>query len=643
MTTSTTPPPSRGSLLAKLVLGVLAGFVLALGFGAGALLAYQGQYAERIYPGVTVAGIDVAGLSRDAATARLERELAGYGTGTAVIDVDGIKVRIPYAALGRRADVATLVDLAWSVGRSEPDPIGRAARGVRGLLDGTRIDPLVVLDPTAVGIEVARAAGSVAQTPVSATATVTETGYSTTPASTGRGLPREEVARTLLERLVDPHAPATLALAFDPVRLEPFVSDAEVAAAVAVAERMAQDVVLAHGKDAWTIAAATVRSWITFSPTAEGDLRPTIAPTAPVTALTKLAKRIDRAPKDATFLVGRGSTPVGVVAGKNGLALDVAASAPLVARAVVDRGTAPATETPAPVPVAMTVVEPTLTTEEAQQAAPLMQRLSTWTTNFHRYEANGFGNNISIPTSDINGYVVQPGAIFDFWAALGPVTYERGYRDGGAILNGRTEPTGALAGGICSTSTTLFNAAARAGLEILERANHYYYIDRYPLGLDATVWKTGGATRSMRFRNDTDSPLLIRGTTGVDFVRFEIWGQPTGRTVSFSSPIVRNFVQATDSVQETTSIPAGTKKRIEYPVSGKQVWVTRTVRDAAGTIIHSNTWYSNYKRVNGILLVGVKASAPTPTPQPPAPPPAPTPEPPPAPEPTPEPTPTPAP
>ena len=305
--------------------------------------------------------------------------------------------------------------------------------------------------------------------------------------------------------------------------------------------------------------------------------------------------------------MGRGSAVVGVVAAKNGRAVDVAASAPLVAQAVVDRGTAAPAETPVPVALAMAVVPPELTTEEAKKAAPLMQRLSSWTTKFHRYEANGFGNNISIPTSDINGYVVRPGEIFDFWAALGPVTYERGYRDGGAILNGRTEPTGALAGGICSCSTTLFNAAARAGLEILERANHYYYIDRYPVGLDATVWKTGGATRSMRFRNDTAYPLLIRGTTGVDFVRFEIWGPPTGRTVTFSAPTIKNVVPATDSVQETTTIPAGTRKRIEYPVKGMQVWVTRTVRDAAGTIIHSNTWYSNYKRVNGIVLVGVKA------------------------------------
>jgi vancomycin resistance protein YoaR len=634
MTTSPTPsPPFRGFPFGKLILGVAAGFVLALGFGTGAMLAYQDQYSERIYPGVTVAGVDVAGLSRDDATTRLERELAGYTAGQAVLEVDGTRLRIPYATLGRRADVATLVELAWSVGRSEPDPIGRAAQGVRSLIDGTRIDPLVILDGAAVRVAVARAAGAVAQTPVNATATVTTTGFSTTPAAAGRALPREEVAQTLLERLVDPAAPETLEVAVEPVPVEPAVTDAEAASAVASAERMTQDVALTDTKETWTIKAATVRKWIAFGPTADGGYRPAVAAAAPSKALASLARKVDRPSKDASFLVGRGASVVGVVAAKNGRALDVAASAPLVAQAVVDRATALSTETPAPVVLAIAVVRPKLTTEEAQKAAPLMRRLGGWTTNFHRYEANGFGNNISIPTSDINGYVVAPGAVFDFWAALGPITYARGYRDGGAILNGRTEPTGALAGGICSCSTTLFNAAARAGLEILERANHYYYIDRYPTGLDATVWRTGGAQRSMRFRNDTAYPLLVRGWTGINFVRFEVWGPPTGRTVTFTRPTIRNVLRATDSVEYTTSIPAGTKKRIEYPVNGMQVWVTRTVRDAKGTVIHSNTWYSNYKRVNGILLIG-KAPTPTPTPTPkPSATPAPTPVPPPAPAP----------
>ncbi len=637
MTNPATPPTPRGLPLGKLALGVVAGFALALGFGAGALLAYQGQYAERIYPGVTVAGVDVAGLSRDAATALLERELAGYTTGAAVVDVSGTRLRIPYASLGRRADVETLVDLAWSVGRSEPDPIGRAATGVRGLFDVTNIAPLVVLDPAAVAAATTAAAGEVTETPVSATATITETSVAITPARAGRGLPREELAEALVARLVDPAAPDTLELSFDAIPIEPFVSDAEASRGsrrrrahgprcrahlqqgdldhpgghCSVVDHVQADRRRRHppggranGADSGAgrsrqedrpRARRTRRSWW-------GAVRPWWASSRPRTAVRWMSRHPRRSSPRRSWIAAR----------------------------------QPRSRRPVPVALAMAVVPPELTTEEAKKAAPLMQRLSSWTTKFHRYEANGFGNNISIPTGDINGYVVRPGEIFDFWAALGPVTYERGYRDGGAILNGRTEPTGALAGGICSCSTTLFNAAARAGLEILERANHYYYIDRYPVGLDATVWKTGGATRSMRFRNDTEYPLLVRGTTGVDFVRFEIWGPPTGRTVTFSAPTIKNVVPATDSVQETTTIPAGTRKRIEYPVKGMQVWVSRTVRDAAGTIIHSNTWYSNYKRVNGIVLVGVKADTPSPTPTPgPVPTPAPTPEP------TPEPTPAP--
>ena len=622
------PATSHRLPLGRLLLGVVAGFVLVLGFGAGALLAYQGQYEERIYPGVTVAGISVAGLTRDAAAATLERELVGFGSGIAVVAMDGSEMRIPYAALGRRADVATLVDLAWSVGRSEVNPLGRAAQGVRSLLDGTAIQAIVVLDPEAVGREVARVADALDQQPVDATAAVSGSGFATTPSAAGVGLPREEVARTLMDRLADPSAPPTLAVSFDAVPIEPAVSDAEASDAVLAATRMARDVALVSGKDTWKLGAETVRSWIQFAAGTDGAYGPVVAATAPTKALTTLAKEVDREPKDATFLIGQGAAVVGVVAAKDGRTLDVAASAALVAEALNARATTITTALPPPVEIVVAVARPALTTEEAEKAAPLMKRLSSWTTYYQVYEGNGFGVNISIPTRDINGYVVQPGAIFDFWEALGPVTYARGYRDGGAIINGRTEPTGALAGGICSCSTTLFNAAARAGLEILERDNHYYYISRYPMGLDATVWKSGGSQQSMRFRNDTKFPLLIRGFATPGTVRFEIWGPPTGRTVTFSKPTIRNVQRAGDSVQYTTALKVGQQKRIEYPVNGMQVWVTRTVRDAAGEVIHSDTWYSDYRRVNGILLVGREETTPPPTPTPtPAPTPTPTPAP----------------
>ncbi len=632
MTTTTTDPHSgHGLSLGKVIIAALAGFALVLAFGVGALLAYQGQYAERIYPGVSVDGVDVSGMTREAAAATLEAELSGYADGEAAITVDGTELRVPYAALGRHADVDALVELAWSVGRSHPDPLGRAAQGVRSLLDGTRIEPIVTLDPEAVRREVTQAALGINRAPVSGTATVTRSGFVANPAKAGRAFPRAEISAALQEGLADPASPTTLELSFETATVEPYVTDAEVAAAIEAADRMVQDLVLATGKETWTVKASTVRGWISFETTTDG-YRPTVAPTAPVKALAALAKKIDRDPRDATFLVGRGTGVVGVVAARNGRTVDVEASASAAAQAIVERASV-ASQEPAPVALAVTVTQPKLTTEQAEKAAPLMKRLSSWTTNFHRYEANGFGNNISIPTGDINGTVVAPGAVFDFWSALGPVTYERGYRDGGAILNGRTEPTGALAGGICSCSTTLFNAAARAGLEILSRANHYYYIDRYPTGLDATVWKTGGAQQSMRFRNDTRYPLLIKGYTGSNYVTFEIWGPPTGRTVSFSAPTIRNVVRAIDTVQYTTSLRPGQKKRIEYPVSGMNVWVSRVVRDAKGAVIHSETWFSDYKRVNGIVLVGKAKAVPTPPPAT-----EPTPAPPPATEPSPAPS-----
>jgi vancomycin resistance protein YoaR len=634
-TPASAPAASRGFPFGKLLVGVVAGFTLALGFGVGALLAYQGQYAERIYPGVTVDGVAVAGLTRDAARATLEQSLARYGRGEAVLVVQDGEVRIPYAALGRRADVDTLVDLAWSVGRSLPGPLDRAAEGVRSLLDGTRIGPLVLVDAEAVAREVARAAEEIDRAPVDATAAVTEEGFATTPAAAGRGLPQVETAQALLEQLAVPDAPSTLEVPVELVPIEPAVDDADAALAVAAATRIAQDVSLAKGKESWTIEAATVRPWIRFAATPDG-YGPVVDETAPSEALASLARKIDRKAKDASFLVGRGNATVGVVAAKNGRALDVGQTAPLVARALNARAGTVSSDPPPEVEAVIAVVPPALSTEEAEKVAPRMVRLSTWTTKYEVSERNGYGANISIPTNDINGYVVQPGAVFDFWEATGPVTYERGYRDGGVILNGRTEPTGALAGGICSCSTTLFNAAARAGLEILERANHYYYISRYPTGLDATVWKTGNAQRSMRFRNDTDDPILVRGFASPGVVRFEIWGPPTGRTVSFSAPTIRNVVRATDSTQYTTSLKPGQRKRIEYPVDGMQVWVSRTVRDGTGAVLHSDTWYSNYKRVNGILLIGKASTTPAPSP-------APTPPAAPSPAPTPTPAPSPAP
>jgi vancomycin resistance protein YoaR len=206
--------------------------------------------------------------------------------------------------------------------------------------------------------------------------------------------------------------------------------------------------------------------------------------------------------------------------------------------------------------------------------------------------------------------------VFDFWKVVGTPTAAEGYKAGGAIINGKSEPTGAFAGGICSTSTTIFNAALRAGFQILSRVPHYYYIDRYPLGLDATVWIDGGSRQSVKWRNDSANPVYIRAIAKPGIVTFELYSIPLGRKVSFSRPVVTGRVAAGDYTEYTSSLPAGAAKRVEFAHPGMNVQVVRTVTDRDGTLLHKETWTSHYNKVDGRLLVGRSSAPPTTAPSP---------------------------
>jgi vancomycin resistance protein YoaR len=162
---------------------------------------------------------------------------------------------------------------------------------------------------------------------------------------------------------------------------------------------------------------------------------------------------------------------------------------------------------------------------------------------------------------------------------------------------------------MCSSSTTLFNAALRAGLQINARSNHKYYINRYPLGLDATVSIMGGGRQTMSFTNDMSTPVVIRafrtrnGSAG--YVRYQIWGVPDGRSVSLSGPSVSNVLKATTNVVSVSSLPHGVREQTEYPSNGMDVSVSRIVRNANGRVLHSDTFHTHYVLWNGRIEVGV--------------------------------------
>jgi vancomycin resistance protein YoaR len=587
----------------RFAIAFLISLIAGLAIGVGALYAFDRQYAGRILPGVSVGGIGLAGLTPEEATVRLEEAFGSFGDGRAILTSGGTEIAIDYADVDRRADIEGMVAEAMGTGRSG-NAVERVILDVRTAVRGVDIAPRVLFDEARLARYIQTHVARFNVDPKNATVVPTETGFATVDGVDGLIADRLAPTAYLTEMLARVDAPSEIRVALTLGPVEPAVTTAEATLARAAADRIALDVVIAAGEEAWTIPAATVRSWITFRGAREGTYAPVIDASKQDAALTELAKEIAQSPKNASFKTS-GAKITGVVAARQGRALDVATTSKNVSELLTARG---AGAPNAPVIPALTVTEPSLTTAEAEAVIPKMTKISSWTTYFPISERNHYGANIWIPAIDIDGHVVAPGETFDFWDAVGPITRARGYGDGGAIINGKTEPQGALAGGICSCSTTLFNAALRAGFDMGARRNHYYYIDRYPTGLDATVFKSGsGSVQTMSWTNDTDYPVLIRGykikNGSKGYVRFDLYSVPTGRKVVIGNPIIKNIRHATDTIQYTTSLAPGKSERIEYPVDGKDVWRTVTVYQG-GKILHQTTYYSHYSRITGVTLVG---------------------------------------
>jgi vancomycin resistance protein YoaR len=243
-----------------------------------------------------------------------------------------------------------------------------------------------------------------------------------------------------------------------------------------------------------------------------------------------------------------------------------------------------------------------------------MTMLATWTTHFIPSPIlNGNGANIRVPAKRINDTVVKPGQLFQFIDAILPVT-DPPYAKGAFIHNGQfvLDPAkGILGGGMCSASTTMFNAALRAGLKIVERHNHAVYIPRYPVGLDATVFSTGNSDgQDVKFVNDMKTPILIRAYGLKRKVTFEIWGVDDGRTVKLSSPVITNVVVAPAYYVYTDDLPPGVTQHVQDRYDGFHSVVVRTVKDANGNVIWKDTFNSQYSMLPGLTNLGRKPGDP---------------------------------
>ncbi len=623
MTTATLPrrimrpvasAPARRSTLIGFAATLAVGLLLLIGISGAIGFSAEGK----TLPGVSVGGVDISGLDRAAAADRLAEELPSLSSGEAVINVAGTTEVVPFADLGRGYETDAMLDAAFAVGRAG-NPLSDAVNRLRTLAHPTTL-PVIVhpYDADALADISAGIASRVSRPPVEAAVLRDGTKFTVRPSEVGNVLAAADVQQAL-GSAVDSTDPADVNIALTVVSTPPIVDTATAELAAEAASGMVADVALtiagaADDEEALTIDAETIGSWISFGPQAEMSYTARVHTEAAAAAVAALAEQVNQDPVEARIGVASGGGLGGVIAGQDGRELNVDESVASLLDGLKQRATGSSVPT---MGLAVNVTQPSLTTAEAQAALPQMVMISSWTTYYVPGDGNGYGNNINIGARDIDGRNLAPGEWFSFWGSIGPVTVERGYHYGGVIIGGRSVAGGAIGGGICSTSTTIFNAALRAGLEMGDRLNHHYYIDRYPDGLDATVYMADGYAQDMTFRNDTANPIVIRGFGGNGFVTFQLWSIPTGRRVAISDAVTSNHRTAADTTVVDANMAPGTSKRIEYPHNGHDVSRTRFVYDANGNEIHRNTYFSHYATVNGIVAVGpsvVTAAASEPPP-----------------------------
>jgi len=115
--------------------------------------------------------------------------------------------------------------------------------------------------------------------------------------------------------------------------------------------------------------------------------------------------------------------------------------------------------------------------------------------------------NIALALSKFNGLAVQNGQTVSFNKVVGPRTSERGFEEAKIILDGEFVP--GVGGGVCQASTTVFNAALLAGLDIDKSYCHSLAISYVPIGRDAMV----SSAADLCFTNNTGGTVYIESGT----------------------------------------------------------------------------------------------------------------------------------
>ena len=581
MSTTSFTLPNRPSILAYIVTALVAGVVLFFGIVFLWVIGYQLIYAGRIFPGVSVAGVDISGMSPQDAALKLSQTLT-YPLNGKVLFRDGDKAWVAQPAqLGMVFDPSSSAQTAYQLGRS--GGLFTALNGqIRARGFGEDVAPVIIFDQRVAYQYLQVLSRQVDQPMVEASLHLDGTNVIAQPGQSGRMLNLDAnliYVSARLQTFQDGDVPLVIQ------EVQPAILDLSKQADIArqiLSQPLQLTIPNAQQGDPgpWVYNVQVLANMIGVQKVTNGgktDMEVTLNPDALHQILAGIQPQVDRQASNPKFhfndAIGQ---LVALSPSQTGRALDVDASLKAIQDAVL-RGEHT-------VPLVVNETQPAVNDSATAQQLGITGLLPNGVQTSYFYGSHPERvQNITTAASRFDGVLVAPGETFSMGQAMGDISLDNGFTEALIIYGGHTIK--GVGGGVCQVSTTFFRTVFFAGFPVVERVPHAYRVSYYEetsggrdsnlAGLDATVYFP---LVDFKFTNDSPYWILMETNLGSDSLTWKLYSTYDGRKVTWNTSGPQNIVPAPDPLfVENSDLNPGQITQTDYSANGADVDVTRTV------------------------------------------------------------------
>jgi vancomycin resistance protein YoaR len=493
-------------------------------------------YAQKIYPNIKIAKIDIGGLAIPSAENLLEIKIQNAFEEKIVFAFEDKKWETNFQEIGFFISAEENALLAYQIGHRKNIFLNFKEQ-IKSIFKGYNFKISYFLDDKKLD-EFLSEKIKIENSPTDASLVffIDENGkkdFKLKPAENGLIIDKNDLKKNLDFKIRD-LSPEPISLKF--IKGYPEVKNNEIEKARNQAlEIINRPLKLKYENQIFEIEAEKIASWLSFVPIKES--KKTANKILGVQAnqekikeyLESLAPQINQEPINAELTIENEKVAVFAL-NQDGIKLSVEKNLEKISQALFAKTGSWQTDVEIILETEKSKAE--ITTESIENLG-ITSLIGQGTSNFAGSPKNR-QHNIKIGSATFHGVLIKPEEEFSFNKIIGKVGASKGYLPELVIKNNRT--VAEYGGGLCQISTTCFRAALYSGLKITERRPHAYAVQYYnPQGTDATIYPPHP---DLRFINDTPNYILIQTKIEGNILTFDFYGTDDGREVKIDGPYI---------------------------------------------------------------------------------------------------------